>query len=149
VGYAKDLKLRFGQHKKGHVQSTKDRLPLRLIYYEACIKQEDALNRERYLKTYNGKRFTNYLGNHWSVYTEPDLDGDGLGELPFMIDPVVPENPELRDYYPLVEPLNAYSNLKKGGDTIPGFNLILLLGIIGIVIFLKVITKGNYKKMLI
>ena len=57
VGYTKDLKLRFEQHKKGRVESTKDRLPLRLIYYEACIKQEDALHRERYLKTYNGKRF--------------------------------------------------------------------------------------------
>ena len=48
---------RFEQHKKGRVESTKDRLPLRLIYYEACVKQEDALHRERYLKTYNGKRF--------------------------------------------------------------------------------------------
>ncbi len=57
VGYTKDLKLRFEQHKKGHVESTKDRLPLQLIYYEACVKQEDALHRERYLKTYNGKRF--------------------------------------------------------------------------------------------
>ena len=57
VGYTKELKLRFEQHKKGCVESTKDRLPLRLIYYEACIKQEDALHRERYLKTYHGRRF--------------------------------------------------------------------------------------------
>jgi len=57
AGFAKDLKLRFEQHCKGLVESTKDRRPLKLIYYEACLKQEDALKRERYFKTYNGKRF--------------------------------------------------------------------------------------------
>ena len=57
TGYTTDLKLRFDQHQKGRVESTKNRLPLKLIYYEACLSQEDALRRERYLKTYNGKRF--------------------------------------------------------------------------------------------
>lgn len=56
-GFTKDLKLRFEQHRKGQVESTKDRRPLKLIYYEACIHQEDALKRECYFKTYNGKRF--------------------------------------------------------------------------------------------
>ena len=57
TGYTKDLKLRFNQHKKGQVESTKERLPLKLIYYEACLKQDDAIKRESYFKTYNGKRF--------------------------------------------------------------------------------------------
>ena len=57
TGYTKNLKLRFNQHKNGQVESTKGRLPLKLIYYEACIKREDAIKRERYFKTYNGKRF--------------------------------------------------------------------------------------------
>ena len=57
TGYTADLKLRFEAHQKGQVKSTKQRLPLTLIYYEACLSQEDALRRERYLKTYNGKRF--------------------------------------------------------------------------------------------
>jgi len=57
TGYTTDLKLRFEQHQKGRVESTRNRLPLNLIYYEACLRQEDALRRERYLKTYNGKRF--------------------------------------------------------------------------------------------
>jgi putative endonuclease len=56
-GFTKNLKLRFEQHCKGKVESTKDRRPLNLIYYEACLKEEDALKRERYFKTYNGKRF--------------------------------------------------------------------------------------------
>lgn len=57
TGFTKDFKLRFDQHKKGYVESTKDRRPLKLIYYEACLNQDDALKRERYFKTYNGKRF--------------------------------------------------------------------------------------------
>ncbi len=57
TGYSKDLKLRFDQHDKGLVESTRDRRPLKLIYYEACLNQDDALKRESYFKTYNGKRF--------------------------------------------------------------------------------------------
>ena len=57
TGLTEDLKLRFEQHNKGLVESTKDRRPLRLIYYEACIDKDDATRRERYLKTYHGKMF--------------------------------------------------------------------------------------------
>jgi putative endonuclease len=57
IGFTKNLKLRFEQHTKGQVDSTKDRRPLMLIYYEACLTQQDATKREKYLKTYNGKRF--------------------------------------------------------------------------------------------
>ena len=57
TGFTKDLKLRFEEHKKGRVESTKDRRPLKLIYYEACIDENDARNREKYLKTYHGKMF--------------------------------------------------------------------------------------------
>ena len=57
VGFTRNLKLRFEQHNSGYVDSTKSRRPLKLIYYEACLSQEDATKREKYLKTYNGKRF--------------------------------------------------------------------------------------------
>ena len=56
-GYAKDLKQRFDQHQKGNVDSTKDRRPLKLVYYEACIDINDALKREKYFKTYHGKMY--------------------------------------------------------------------------------------------
>ena len=42
---------------KGLVESTKDRTPLKLIYYEACVNRNDATRREKYLKTYHGKMF--------------------------------------------------------------------------------------------
>jgi putative endonuclease len=56
TGSTEDLKLRFEQHDKGLVESTRDRRSLKLVYYEACLTQEDATRREKYLKTYNGKR---------------------------------------------------------------------------------------------
>jgi len=59
TGFTKDLKLRFEQHNKGFVDSTKDRRPLNLIYYEACLDKNDAANREKYLKSYHGKMFLN------------------------------------------------------------------------------------------
>lgn len=56
-GYTKDLKLRFEQHTKGLVESTKHRRPLELIYYEACLKRSDATKREKHFKTHYGKMF--------------------------------------------------------------------------------------------
>ena len=60
AGYTKDLKLRFAQHEKGLVESTRHRRPLQLIYFEACLSQQDALKREKYFKTHYGKQ---YIGN--------------------------------------------------------------------------------------
>ena len=57
VGFTKNLKLRFEEHKKGQVESTRDRRPVELVYYEACLSQADATKREKYLKTYHGKAF--------------------------------------------------------------------------------------------
>lgn len=66
TGYTKNLKVRVNEHNLGKVVSTKNRLPLELIYYEACLNQQDATHREKYLKTSWGKRFVksrlkNYL----------------------------------------------------------------------------------------
>ena len=57
IGFIEDLKLRFEQHDKGMVESTRNRRPFKLIYYEACMNREDALRREKYFKTYHGKMF--------------------------------------------------------------------------------------------
>ena len=56
IGFTKNLKLRFEQHNKRLLEST-DCTPVKLIYYEACLDQNDAIRREKYLKTYNGRRF--------------------------------------------------------------------------------------------
>ena len=57
TGYTSDLKLRFEKHIKGLVPSTKDRCPLKIVYYEACLNRNDATHREKYLKTHYGKTF--------------------------------------------------------------------------------------------
>lgn len=58
TGYTKNLKLRFEQHEKGLIESTKNRKPFKLVYYKACLNQQDATHREKYLKTHYGKMFT-------------------------------------------------------------------------------------------
>jgi putative endonuclease len=40
TGYSKNLKLRFEQHCNGEVESTKNRRPLVLIYFEGCLNQQ-------------------------------------------------------------------------------------------------------------
>lgn len=57
TGYTKNIEARFEAHNNGEVPSTKDRRPLTLIYFEACLNQQDATHREKYLKTHYGKMF--------------------------------------------------------------------------------------------
>ena len=65
VGFTKDLKSRFEQHESGLVPSTKHRRPLKIIYYEACLEQFDAIKREKYLKTHYGKLFLKNRLSTW------------------------------------------------------------------------------------
>ena len=71
TGYTKDLSSRFEAHQKGKVMSTKHRRPLKLIYFEGCLTQADALKREKYLKTHYGKM---YLGNRLKSYFIGQVD---------------------------------------------------------------------------
>jgi len=47
------------------VFSTRKRRPFELIYYEACLNEQDAKMREMYLKTGMGKR---YIKNRLKFY---------------------------------------------------------------------------------
>lgn len=57
TGCTSDLRKRFTEHNHGKVHSTKNRLPFKLIYYEACLNRTDSFSREKYLKTGMGKRY--------------------------------------------------------------------------------------------
>jgi putative endonuclease len=57
VGLTRDLRMRLRMHNNGQVLSTKHRAPLELIYWEGCLNEHDAAQREKYLKTAWGKRY--------------------------------------------------------------------------------------------
>jgi len=57
IGYTQDLERRIEEHNTKKNFSTKSRLPLLLVYVEACLNEEDAKRRENYLKTTQGRRF--------------------------------------------------------------------------------------------
>jgi putative endonuclease len=65
IGCTKDLKNRIKTHQSGKVKSTRRRLPVKLIYYEACLNEKDAFHRENYLKSTYGRR---YLRNRLKGY---------------------------------------------------------------------------------
>jgi len=65
TGYTADLEKRLQKHNNGEVFSTRNRRPLKLIYYESCLEQEDALIREKYLKTTYGKRYIKNRNKHF------------------------------------------------------------------------------------
>lgn len=67
IGYTKDLSRRISEHKFGTCLSTKDRLPIKLIYYEAFTSKKDAKSREKYLKSgYGRKQLRSILKNTFS-----------------------------------------------------------------------------------
>ncbi len=57
IGWTIDLKNRLAKHTAGEVAATKNRRPLKLIYYEACINKEQAIIREKQLKTGYGRKY--------------------------------------------------------------------------------------------
>lgn len=57
TGATNNLEKRIEQHNKGQVCYTKNKLPIKLVYFEACLNKHNAYRRERYLKTTMGKRY--------------------------------------------------------------------------------------------
>lgn len=65
TGYTSDLRKRLSEHQNGYTDSTRHRGPWKLIYYEASLSIEDAIAREKYLKSGMGKR---YIRNRLKIY---------------------------------------------------------------------------------
>ena len=65
TGYTHNINSRVAEHNGGKVESTKNRIPFKIIYWEGCLNKKDALLREKYLKTAWGKR---YLKNRLKNY---------------------------------------------------------------------------------
>ena len=56
IGYTENVYKRLEQHNNGNNLSTKSRIPLELLYYEAHRSKKDAIRRESYFKSSSGKR---------------------------------------------------------------------------------------------
>ena len=57
IGFSNNLQKRLLEHNKGLVEATKSRCPLKLVYYEACLGKEKAVEREKTLKTGFGREY--------------------------------------------------------------------------------------------
>ena len=57
TGITNNLRKRLKQHNDKKSTWTKADSPWDLIYYEACLNEQDARSREKYLKTGMGKRY--------------------------------------------------------------------------------------------
>lgn len=57
TGSTGDLRKRLSQHNLKQSNWTKRGVPWHIIYYEACLDEVDARERESYLKSGNGKRY--------------------------------------------------------------------------------------------
>ena len=57
IGFCENLKRRISEHNNGLVPATKDRRPLKLVYYEACLDYDKAVKREKTLKTGFGRKY--------------------------------------------------------------------------------------------
>lgn len=68
TGSTNNLRKRFKEHSSNKIFSTKGRGPFELVYYEACVNEQDARMREKYLKSGFGKR---YLKNRLKRFLSP------------------------------------------------------------------------------
>ena len=65
IGFSTDLRRRVAEHRQGLAFATSFRGPWQLIYYEAYLQEEDALGRERFLKSGGGRRFLKKQLKHY------------------------------------------------------------------------------------
>ena len=72
TGATSDLRARAPDPIQGRVRSTRNRAPLELVYYEACLSQADAFPRERHLKTGRGKRYLRLRLTEWRASLSPN-----------------------------------------------------------------------------
>ncbi|MFH1444818.1 MAG: GIY-YIG nuclease family protein [Candidatus Peregrinibacteria bacterium] len=72
IGYTTDLKKRLDAHNHHRNVSTAHRGPWKLLYAEAYIEKLDALGREKFLKSGNGREILKKQMRHYLSDTSTD-----------------------------------------------------------------------------
>ena len=65
IGYTNNLERRVEEHNLGKNFSTKNTRPLKLIYCEVCLNEDDAKQREKYFKSTLGRRYLSKRLRNW------------------------------------------------------------------------------------
>ena len=65
IGYSNDLRARLKKHNQNGNTSTSNRGPWKLIYYEAYLAKNDAVGREKFLKSGSGWQFLKKQMRHY------------------------------------------------------------------------------------
>ena len=60
TGFTDNLERRLLEHNQGLQESTKNRTPFEVVYFEWCVDKQDAINREKYLKSGWGKKYLKF-----------------------------------------------------------------------------------------
>jgi putative endonuclease len=56
-GFCSDLEKRLSEHNSGKTTSTKPFIPWKIAYYEEFLSIDEAIAREKYLKSSAGRRY--------------------------------------------------------------------------------------------
>ena len=57
IGYTSNLDERIIQHNSGRTITTSKKMPWEILYYEVSFNKQDAIDREKYLKSGVGRRY--------------------------------------------------------------------------------------------
>ena len=57
IGFTSNLETRINQHNSGKTITTSRKMPWKILYFEVAFNKEDAIAREKYLKSGMGRRY--------------------------------------------------------------------------------------------
>ena len=98
-------------------------------------------SQEMFTYIYQGRTYTNYLGNYWEgVNVGLDQNDDGIADSVYHVTSHY-HSARLNDYYPLMEPLPNYQLIVA--NEISGYNLLFLVCFLGVT---SLILVKKFKK---
>ncbi len=67
IGFTSNIKKRLSNHNWGLVKSTKRNKPWKLIYCEIYLEKQDAIGREKFLKSGSGLKYLKKQLNYYLI----------------------------------------------------------------------------------